>query len=191
VDKKAERILRKYKGKRAGVFIDDANMFHSQRRVKWLVDWKKFKAFLEANFKVKFIRYYRGRYSRKERISEDVRREHNHYAQILKRVGFEVIHRDLKKIYANKSQNNFFYKCDFDAEIGFDIAANLKKIDLVILVSGDSDFVSLSRKLREQDKSFLMICFEHNAPWEVRKIHHLFLEDIKENIVLAKQKPGF
>jgi len=75
--KKAERVLRRYKGKKVGVFIDDANMFHSQRRVGWLIDWDKFKDFLKENFKVKFIKYYRGRYSRREEIAKSIRDKHN------------------------------------------------------------------------------------------------------------------
>lgn len=77
----------------------------------------------------------------------------------------------------------------FDAEIGFDVAMNLKKVDLVVLISGDSDFVCLSNKVVDEGKNFLIICFEYKAPWEVRKIHHLFLEELKESIVLLKEKP--
>lgn len=156
VNKKVEKILQKYKNKRAGVFIDDANMFHTQREVGWKIDWRKFKLFLEKNFKIKFIKYYRGVYPEATKIPLRVRTDHCRYAQILKNVGFEVIHRNLKKIYTNKKKTKFIYKCDFDAEIGFDVALNLKTIDLVILVSGDSDFVCLSNKLSAQGKNFLM-----------------------------------
>lgn len=189
MNKKAEIILRKYKGKRAGVFIDDANMFHSQKRVGWKIDWKKLKTLLETNFKVKFIKYYRGRYSPQEKISKEIRNKHNHYGKILKRVGFEVIHRNLKKIYKDKQKEKFFYKCDFDAEIGFDIAVNLKKIDLVILVSGDSDFASLANKLRENKKSFLIVCFKYNSPWEFYRLSHIFFEEIEEVKLEKKKSP--
>lgn len=186
MNSKVVRILRKYKGKKAGVFIDDANMFHTQREVGWQVDWRKFKIFLEEKFKVKFIKYYRGVYPKNEKITKNIREKHQLYVRILRRVGFEVVHRNLKKIYINKKKTKFIYRCDFDAEIGFDIAENLKLVDLVILVSGDSDFVCLARKLVDQNKNFLMICFNFKAPWEIRRIHHLFLEDIKEQVVLTK-----
>lgn len=191
MNKKAEIILRKYKGKQVGVFIDDANMFHTQREVGWFIDWQKFRGFLDKNFKVKFVKYYRGVYPGGEKISEEVEERHRRYGQILERTGFEVIHRVLKKIYLDKTKTKFIYKCDFDAEVGFDVALNLRLVDLVILVSGDSDFVCLSNKLATQKKSFLMVCFDYKAPWEVRRIHHLFLEDIKEKIIFAKRKPGF
>jgi uncharacterized LabA/DUF88 family protein len=155
-------------------------MFHSQKRVGWLIDWGRFKDLFEKKFKVKFIKYYRGRYSRREKIAKKIRDKHNHYGEILRRVGFEVIHRDLKKIYKNKKREEFFYKCDFDAEIGFDIASAIKKVDLVVLVSGDSDFASLSIKLQENKKSFLVICFKFNAPWEFFRLSHIFFEEIGE-----------
>ncbi len=187
MNKKAERILRKYKNKRAGIFIDDANMFHSQRRVGWFIDWRKFKKFLEENFKVQFIRYYRGVYSKNEKIPKKIRENHQRYGQILKRIGFEIVIRSLKKIYIDKRKTKFLYKCDFDAEIGFDIATYLKKINLIILVSGDSDFASLSDKLREKRKNFLIVCFRFNAPWEFYRLSHIFFEELEE-VRLDKNK---
>lgn len=187
MDKKAENILIKYKNKKAAVFIDDANMFHAQREIGWYIDWKKFKYFLEDNFKVKFIRYYRGIYPKSEKIEQKVKQKHENYAKILKRLGIDVVQRFLKKIYLDKEKTKFIYKCDFDAEIGYDIALNLEEIDLVILVSGDSDFTCFSNKLLKQKKNFLIMCFNYKAPWEFRRIHHIFLEDIKESIIFQKK----
>lgn len=181
--------MKKYKDCRVGVFVDDANMFHTQREAGLKIDWGKFKSFLEENFKVGFIKYYRGVYSKSEAVPKEVRKKHLRYASILRRIGFEVISRDLKKIYTDKKKTKFVYKCDFDAEIGFDVAANLQKIDLVILVSGDSDFVCLSRKLVGCEKGFLAVCFEYKAPWEIRKIHHIFLEDLEEKEIFRKKNP--
>ncbi len=189
MNKKAEIILRKYKGKRTGVFIDDANMFHTQREVGLKIDWRKFKKFLEKNFKVKFIKYYRGVYPRNEKVSKKIRENHQGYVRILRRAGFKVVHRDLKKIYVNKEKTKFIYKCDFDAEIGFDIAENLKVIDLAILVSGDSDFAFLANKLQQDKKNFLVICFQFKAPWEFYRVSHIFLEEIREEVLGKKNTP--
>lgn len=188
MNKKIEGILKKYKNRRAGVFIDDANMFHTQREAGWMIDWRKFKQFLEENFKVKFIKYYRGVYSKNEKIPKKVKEKHQRYGRILRRIGFEVIHRNLKKIYLDKKKTKFVYKCDFDAEIGFDIAINLKKIDLIILVSGDSDFAYLAKKLPEFNKVFLVVCFKFKAPWEFYRLSHIFFEEIEE-VRLIKNTP--
>lgn len=106
MDKKVEKILQRYKGKKIGVFIDDANMFHSQKRAGWSVDWKRFRDFLGENFNIKFIKYYRGIYSRNEKISKKIIENHRRYGQILRRRGFEIIHRNLKKIYVDKKYLN-------------------------------------------------------------------------------------
>lgn len=188
MNKKAEIILRKYKGKQVGVFIDDANMFHTQREAEWLIDWRKFKQILDGNFKVKFIKYYRGVYPRGAKTLKKIKEKHQRYGRLLKRIGFEVIHRDLKKIYLNKKKKKFIYKCDFDGEMGFDIAAALKEIDLVVLVSGDSDFAFLTKKLQEFNKAFLVICFEFKAPWEFYRLTHIFFEEIEE-VRLIKNTP--
>ena len=171
MNRKAKKILDRYRGKRAGVFIDDANMFHAQREAGWFIDWERFKNFLEANFKVKFIKHY-----------------NELFAKNLQRIGLEVIKKPLKKIYLDHTKTKFKYKCDFDAEIGFDIGINASKFDLAIIVSGDSDFVCLARRLPEYRKHFLMVCFKFKAPWEVYRIHHLFVEHIRHLIEKEKEK---
>lgn len=71
---------------------------------------------------------------------------------------------------------------------GFDIAINLKQIDLIILVSGDSDFAYLAKKLQKFNKNFLIICFEFKAPWEFYRLGHIFFEEIEE-VRLIKNTP--
>lgn len=185
---KAEKILRKYKNKRVGVFIDDANMFHAQREVGWVIDWKKFKNFLEANFRVKFIRHYIGIYPEGNGAQKS-RKKNELFAKNLQKIGLKVVKKPLKKIYLDRAKTKFKYKCDFDAEIGFDIGINVSSFDLAIVVSGDSDFIGLARRLPEYRKHFLMICFKFKAPWEVYKIHHFFVEDIKDLIEKTQKKP--
>lgn len=79
-------------------------------------------------------------------------------------------------------KEEFKNKCNCDVEIVFDIARNIDKIDIVIVMSGDSDFLEAKNFCLENGKQFLIMCFEKRAPWEFRRIHHIFLEDI-ENFI--------
>ena len=86
----------------------------------------------------------------------------------------------LKKIYLDDKKMDFKNKCNFDVEIAFDIARIIEKLDSIIIVSGDSDFLEAKNFCIEKGKDFLMICFEERVAWEIRRIYHLFFEDIKE-----------
>ena len=100
----------------------------------------------------------------------------------LEEINFKVVTKPLKKIYLNHQKEKFKYKCNFDVEIAFDITRNIKDLDLVIIVSGDSDFLEAKNFCLERGKSFMMMCFEERVAWEIRRIYHIFFEDIKEFI---------
>jgi len=174
---KALDILENNKNKRTGIFIDDANLFYIQRKLNWKIDWLKFKNFLEKYLKLKICRYYMGMpfdgtaRLKNERIKEE-----------LEQINFEVITKTLKKIYLDNQKSDFKYKCNFDVEIAFDIARSIKNLDFIIIVSGDSDFLEAKNFCLGKQKTFAIICFEKRVAWEIRRIHHIFFEDIKEFI---------
>lgn len=170
-------ILKKFKGKRAGIFIDDANLFYIQKELGWKIDWMKLKDFLSRYLKPTLFTYYLGMPA-----SGKARLENEGIKTELEEIGFKVITKTLKKIYIDNQKQEFKHKCNFDVEIAFDIARNIDKLDLVIIMSGDSDFLEAKNFCLENRKSFLVMCFERRVAWEIRRIYHIFLEDIKEYI---------
>jgi len=42
------------------VYIDGANVFYAQKKMGWVLDWKKIKSFLNDNYEVAEFRYYQG-----------------------------------------------------------------------------------------------------------------------------------
>lgn len=177
----AKKLIESYKGIGVEVFIDDANIFHSQKETNIWIDWGKFDNFLKSNFKVQFIKYYRGKYPKNIPESAEASAKNRHFINKLKNNGFEIIERDLKKIFLDSTKNKFIFKCDFDGEIGFDIAHFHKPKNLVIIVSGDSDFVFVKTK----NIDCIFICFEYKAPWEIRHSQHIFIEDVISQIKKA------
>jgi len=174
-ENKTEKILEKIKGKRVGIFIDDANLFYMQKRIGWKIDWLKFKKFLNGYVKEGIYAYYIGMPP-----SGQARLENERIKKELEIVGFSVKTKPLKKIYLDDKKMDFKNKCNFDVEIAFDIARIIEKLDSIIIVSGDSDFLEAKNFCIEKGKDFLMICFEERVAWEIRRIYHLFFEDIKE-----------
>jgi len=177
MDKKYLAILEKFKGKTAGIFIDEANLFYSQKALGWHVNWQKVLEFFKQSYKIEIARYYMGMPFKKQAYEENILIKNR-----LKKSGFEVITKPLKKIYLNGQKKEFKYKCNFDVEITRDVIRNLDKIDLVLLASSDSDFIGLRDDAIAYNKGLIFVCFEYNVAWEIRRSYHLFFEDIQEKI---------
>ena len=175
--KKIKNILTVDKNTKVAVFVDDANMFYIQKDVGWKIDWSKFEKFLAIYFENIQYRYYLGMPLEKDKKEKNIKIKKD-----LEKIGFLVKTKPLKKIYINNERNEFKYKCNFDVEMALDVASMVDKLDLVIIVSGDSDFLAVKDYCVERKKKFIMMCFEKRVPWEIRKIHHIFFEEIKEKI---------
>ena len=78
-------------------------------------------------------------------------------------------------------------------EISLDVARHIKLLDLVMIGSGDSDFLAVRDFALENKKGFIALCFEKGVAWEIRRGYHIFLEDIKAIIninFLQVSEPG-
>ena len=58
MEKEYLKILERFKGKSAGIFVDEANLFYSQKSLGWHVDWKKVLEFFGQYYNIKIARYY-------------------------------------------------------------------------------------------------------------------------------------
>lgn len=177
MSQKYSEILEKFKGRSAGIFVDEANLFYSQKFLGWHVDWKKVLEFFKEFYNIKIAQYYMGTPFKKEAYEQNVLIKNR-----LEKDGFKVITKPLKKIYLDNQKKDFIYKCNFDVEITRDVIRNLNKIDTVLLASSDSDFIGLRNDVISQGKGFIFVCFEHNVAWEIRRSYHLFFEEIREKI---------
>ena len=127
-------IANLYKEQRVGVFVDVQNLYYSARNVyKSKVD---FRAILKEAIKgrnlIRAIAYV---------IRADVKDEENFF-DALKNLGYEVKEKDLQVFYGGAK------KGDWDIGIAMDLIELAPKLDTVILVSGDGDFVPLVRHLK-------------------------------------------
>lgn len=179
---KIEEILQKYKGKTAGLFVDEANLFYSQKELGWHIEWQKFLNLLNKFCKIEIKKYYMGMPLDKKAYEQNILVKNR-----LEKVGFQVITKPIKKIYLDNKKFEFKNKCNFDVEITRDVIRNLDKIDLILVASGDSDFVALKNDVLYNKKGFIFICFEKNVAWEIRKSYHIFFDNIRKEVEYKKQ----
>ena len=145
------KILDKFKGKSAGIFVDEANLFYSQKTLGWHVHWQKVLEFFKEFYDIKIVRYYMGMPLKKKAYEKNILIKNR-----LEKEGFEIITKPLKRIYLDNQKEKFIYKCNFDVEITRDVMNSLSKMDLILLASSDSDFIGLRDEIISRKKGFIL-----------------------------------
>jgi uncharacterized LabA/DUF88 family protein len=129
-----KRNLNLFKEQRVGVFIDVQNMYYSAKNI--------YKS--KVNFKTLLDQAVRGRNLIRAMayvIKADVKDESNFF-EALKSLGYEVKAKDLQVFYGGAK------KGDWDIGIAMDMIELAPKLDAIVLVSGDGDFVPLVQHLK-------------------------------------------
>lgn len=174
---KVKQLLENSRGKTIGVFIDNANWFYPQKELGWRVSFSKLIVLLKEYFEIKIVKIYAG-----TPLLEKDQASFNRFCQAVQKSGCFMVTKPLKKIWLDRNGGVFVHKCNFDVEIAFDIARSVSDLDMIVVGSGDSDFLEAKNFVVENKKSFMVLCFEKGVAWEMRKLHHIFLEDLKSMI---------
>jgi uncharacterized LabA/DUF88 family protein len=123
-----------YGKQRVGIFVDVQNMYYSARNI--------YKS--KVNFKILLREAIRGRQLIRAIayvIKADVKDEANFF-EALKSLGYEVKAKDLQVFFGGAK------KGDWDIGIAMDMIELAPKLDAIVLVSGDGDFVPLIQHLK-------------------------------------------
>ena len=135
----------KHKEQRVGVFVDIQNMYYSAKNLySSKVDFEK--VLKEAVGPRKLIRAFA------YVIKADVGAE-NDFFEALAKQGYEVRTKDLQVFYGGAK------KGDWDVGLCMDAIRLLPKIDVLVLVSGDGDYIDLLEYARSQGVRTEVIAF--------------------------------
>lgn len=156
-------------GQRVGVFVDVQNLFYS---AKTLHDAKiNFKTLLEkaagGRILIRAIAY----------IVQKSGVDQSAFIEALHRSGFEVRSKDLK-IRADGTA-----KGDWDMGIAIDTIAIARKLDTIVLVSGDGDFVPLVDMLKAEGCRVEVLSLRRSTAHELIEAANLYTE-IGEDLLL-------
>ncbi|MFH1510686.1 MAG: NYN domain-containing protein [Candidatus Woesearchaeota archaeon] len=123
-----------HRSQRIGVFVDVQNMYYSAKHLYGRkLDFKELLKFAcQGRNLIRAITYV---------IRADVKEEEGFF-DALKKIGYEVKTKDLQVFYGGAK------KGDWDIGIAMDSIELAPKLDTIILVSGDGDFVPLVRHLK-------------------------------------------
>jgi uncharacterized LabA/DUF88 family protein len=172
------KILEGFKGKKVGVFCDDSNLYHSYLKYGWRIDFEKFRRFLENHCDLQFIHYHIAIPDKSDAVFFGTQR-------FLERIESYVKVKK-KKVKYTPVAGKFMKKGDVDVEIVLDVVRRIDDLDVVLVVSGDSDFLELKNYVvKDKGKNIVFWAFEKNMAWELKYCWHLYLDDYKEQIELS------
>ncbi len=152
----------KHSGQRVGVLIDVQNLYYSaknlyQARVNFREILKK------AVSKRNLIRAFA--YVVRTKTGEE-----KPFFEALTKLGIETRIRDLQEFYGGQK------KADWDVGIVIDAIRIAPSVDVIVLVSGDGDFLSLVEYLKNQGKRVEVMAFGRSASSKLKESADEFID---------------
>lgn len=144
-----------HKSQRVGVFVDVQNLFYSARALHQ--GKMNFKKLLESIVGGRQLSRAIAYIVQKPDIDQSA------FIDALKRLGYEIKSKELRIRFDGTA------KGDWDMGIAIDALAMASKLDVVILVSGDGDFVPLVEMLKAQGCKVEVVSFEKSTSAELIK----------------------
>ena len=156
----------KHKSQRVGIFIDTQNLYHSAKNLyKSKVNFGAvMKEALAGRTLIRCVSYV-------IRTESD---EEKSFFEALNKIGIETKVKDIR-IFAGGAK-----KADWDLGMAIDTVTMAEKLDVIVLATGDGDFVPLVEYLRNKGCQVEVIAFGKSAAGQLREIADDFV-DICEN----------
>jgi len=157
----------KPKEQRVEVLIDVQNLYHSAKNLyKTKVNFNE--VLKRAIAGRKFIRAFA--YVVRTKTGEE-----KAFFEALTKLGIETKVRDLQEFYGGAK------KADWDVGIVIDAIRTAPGVDVVVLCSGDGDFIPLVEYLKNQGKRVEIIAFKRTTSSKLMEVADEFL-DMGENL---------
>ena len=154
---------------RVGIFVDVQNLFYSARN---LYDAKiDFGKLLESAVRDRLLIRAIAYLVHKEGVDQ------SGFEEALRRFGYEIKIKDLKE------RDDGSAKGDWDMGIAIDSISIAPRLDAVILISGDGDFVPLVEMLQARGCRVEVLAFERSTASELKEAADLYTR-IEESLLL-------
>ena len=155
-----------------GIFIDESNVYHSQKTLGWKIDYLKLKKYFDDISTLKVLNLYTSYLDKnilqKERFKK------------LEKNGYKVVKKQLK--FIKNKEGGFIKKGNLDIELAIDAYRLRKEYNILVLFSGDSDFEYLLRLLKRDNIKIIVVSTGGHVSRELLKIsdEYIDLKKIKE-----------
>ncbi|MBI5119095.1 NYN domain-containing protein [Candidatus Poribacteria bacterium] len=141
-------MISRYVKGRVAVYIDASNIYHSCKRLKWQVDYRKLHDYLAGELNLVSVSFYSAK--------DPNNQAQDRFLRIMENMGYRVRSKIVKFIKSESDPPGGFHKANCDVELTIDVD-DLGGFDTLILASGDSDFKALIQRVKQERKWCLVI----------------------------------
>lgn len=157
------------------VFIDAANIFYTQRSLKWRISYEKLKDYFASECDLRKIFVYTAHDPEKPQQKK--------FLDMLEINGYIVRTKGVKQIRIAKGV--YEWKGDFDVELTLDVVDNIDKFDTAILLSGDSDFAPTVDRIKKHKKRIIVMSSKNHISKELlERAKYVNLKKLRKEIEL-------
>lgn len=165
----------KHKSQRVGIFIDTQNLYHSAKNL--------------YNARVNFGNIVKDALADRQLVRalayviSTESGEEKPFFEALEKLGIETKTKDLQIFYGGAK------KADWDVGIAVDAIRLASKVDVIVIVAGDGDFVPLVEHLKSQAVQVEVVAFGKSTSGKLREVTDHFL-DLCENANRYVMRPA-
>jgi len=151
-----------HQDQRVAVLIDVQNMYHSAKHLfRARVNFQEvLKEAVSSRRLVRAIGY----------VVESETEEEKSFFEALLKLGIELRSKDLQVFYGGLK------KADWDVGITLDAVNLAESVDVIVLISGDGDFLPLIEYLKNRGKLVEVIAFGKSASGRLQQKAHNFID---------------
>ncbi len=133
---------------RVGIFVDVQNMFYAAKQFNGRLDFQKLLRSVLRDRRLIVAKAY---------VVQNPESDQSGFVSMLQQLSYQVKRKDLR-LRADGSA-----KGDWDMGMAIDMISLAEKLDVVVLVSGDGDFVDLVNLLKTMGPEVEVFSFPHNT----------------------------
>lgn len=155
-------MIIKHKEQRVGVLLDVQNLYHSAKNLyNSRVNFKEIlKTAVAGRTLIRAIGY----------VIKTESGEEKSFFEALTRLGIEAKSKDLQIFYGGAK------KADWDVGITIDAVRLASSLDIIVLASGDGDFIPLIEYLKNQGKQVEVLAFGKSASGKLKEAAEEFID---------------
>ncbi|MCL5012005.1 MAG: NYN domain-containing protein [Patescibacteria group bacterium] len=152
------------------LFIDASNLWEAQKARGRFFDYEKLRSFIKNTFSGSSIEvFYYTAYPADGTREYSIEGKHKFFTFLKKGLKFHVRKKELKRIpVLGENGQSIEEKGNMDVEMTIDAMYHIKKYDVAVFFSGDSDFLALVSHLRNEGKMVYVFSSKNNISTELR-----------------------
>ena len=160
-----DKLKKTLKGKRVGVFIDSANLYHALNKQGFYISFERMSEWFRQQSKELILNLYTAHDPEDEKQQE--------FLAKLDNLGYKLITKPIK-VFENSTKGNM------DIELAVDAIERVKDYDVFVLFSGDGDFGYLLQYLHNKGIETVVVGVGGYTSFDLHQEanHYFFLDRI-------------